>query len=416
VADLSVAPSRADEADTAASTADIPDDAERPLVLVVEDNPDMRVFIAETLAARYRVVPAFDGQDGLEKAVDLGPDLILSDVMMPRLSGDQLLAEVRQRPALAEVPFILLTARADDRLRVTLLGHGAQDYLLKPFSADELAARVGNLIAIKRARDELRVELASRDTDIETLARAARQAIRARDDFLSVAAHELKTPLTSILASAQLVVRFAGRGGAADVPRVQHVASIVERQAGKMSRLVGNLLDITRLRADRLVLDRAETDLCLLVEEVVTALQSTTDRHQIVVHTSGPVVARVDAARFEQVVTNLVDNAIRYSPDGGLIEVDVATPTGDQVRVAVSDHGSGIPVEHRAHLFERFHQAHTGSHASGLGLGLYISKQLIDLHGGQLELESPAEGGARFLVTLPRDATLSSAISHRQPE
>ena len=407
-AELSGAPSVPGASDSGVPSAEAAGDAERALVLVVEDNPDMRSFIAETLGARYQIVVAFDGQDGLEKAVALRPDLIVSDVMMPRLSGDQLLAAVRQRPELAEIPFILLTARADDRLRVTLLGHGAQDYLLKPFSADELSARVGNLIAVKRARDELRGELASRESDIETLARAARQAIRVRDEFLSVAAHELKTPLTSILTSAQLVIRFAGGDGAADAPQVRRVATIVERQAGKMSRLVGNLLDITRLRADRLVLDRTETDVCLIVQDVVSTLQATTGLHRIVVRAAEPVIALVDGARFEQVVTNLVDNAIRYGPDDGLVEVEVSTPADDLVTVSVTDHGDGIPAEHRAHLFERFYQAHASSHVSGLGLGLYLSKQLVDLHGGRLDLESPPEGGARFVVTLPRGIAVAS--------
>ena len=325
--------------------------------------------------------------------------------MMPRLSGDQLLAAVRQRPELAEVPFILLTARADDALRVGLLRQGAQDYLLKPFAADELLARVGNLVSIKRTRDELQGELASRDGDIESLARAARQAIRARDEFLSVAAHELKTPLTSLLASAQLVARFAGRSDPPDALKVRQVVSVVERQAGRMSRLVGNLLDVTRLRIDRVVLDRAPVDLGAAIRELAATLQQTTDHHQIVVRSNGRIVSSVDIGRFEQVITNLLDNAIRYSPGGGAIEVDLSTPSADLVRVAVTDHGSGIAEEYRPHLFERFHQAHASTHSSGLGLGLYISKQIVELHGGRLEHESPAEGGARFVITLPRDVS-----------
>jgi signal transduction histidine kinase len=333
--------------------------------------------------------------------------------MMPRLSGDQLLAAIRERPELAEVPFILLTARADDALRVGLLRHGAQDYLLKPFAADELLARVGNLIAIKRTRDELQGELASRDGDIEALARAARQAIRARDELLSVAAHELRTPLTGLLTSAQLFVRFAGRSDAPDVLRVKQVAAIVERQAGRMSRLVGNLLDATRLRADRVVLDRAPVDLGAAIRDLAATVQATTDQHQIVVRTSGRVVTTVDIGRIEQVMANLLDNAIRYSP-GGPIEVELSNPTADLVRVAVTDQGAGVPAEHRAHLFERFHQGHASTHGSGLGLGLYISKQIVELHGGRLEYESPAEGGARFVMTLPRNAATVQSVPRNQ--
>jgi signal transduction histidine kinase len=396
VAELTVMQARADTAEP----ADPLDDTARPLVLVVEDNPDMRAFIAGSLGERYRVATAPNGRDGLEQALALRPDLILSDIMMPHVSGDQLLAEVRRRPELADVPFVLLTARVDDGLRVELLRLGAQDYLIKPFSA----------VAIKRARDELQGELASREVNIEALARAARQALRDRDDFLSVAAHELKTPLTGILASAQLVDRFAGSADQAGASRVQRAASIVVRQASKMSRLVGNLLDVTRLRAARMVLAPGATDVGQLVQDVVANVRLTADHHPIVVRAVPQVTLSVDAARLEQVLTNLLDNAIRYSPAESTIEVDVATPAADAVQISVRDHGSGIPDEHREHIFERFHQAHADSHSSGLGLGLYISKQIVDLHGGRLEVESPAEGGARFVITLPRHANA------KQPE
>ena len=126
-------------------------------------------------------------------------------------------------------------------------------------------------------------------------------------------------------------------------------------------------------------------------------------------------MAEIDVGRFEQVLTNLLDNAIRYSP-GGLVEVAVAAPSTDHVRVAVTDQGSGIPREHREHVFERFQQGHAGSQASGLGLGLYISKQLVELHGGRLELESPAEGGARFVVSLPRDASVPTIMAQRRAD
>src|SRR5207249_2119956 len=141
------------------------------LVLVVEDNPDMNRFIAETLASEYRVATAFDGREGLEKAHALPPDLILTDVMMPRMRGDELLSELRAHTELATVPVVVLTAKADNDLRVKLLRAGAQDFLTKPFSAEELRARVANQVTLKRARDVLQQELASRTHDVGALAR-----------------------------------------------------------------------------------------------------------------------------------------------------------------------------------------------------------------------------------------------------
>ncbi|HEY9694865.1 MAG TPA: ATP-binding protein [Oculatellaceae cyanobacterium] len=149
------------------------------LVLVVEDNPEMNQFISETLATKYRTVSAFNGQEGLEKALELIPDLIISDIMMPQLSGDQLVIEVRKHRELDNTPIVLLTAKADDRLRVQLLRSGAQDYLSKPFSSEEMRSRVDNLIAMKKAREVLQQQLDSTNQDVVVLAKEV--ALRQRE-------------------------------------------------------------------------------------------------------------------------------------------------------------------------------------------------------------------------------------------
>src|SRR5881296_1361405 len=139
-------------------------------LIVVEDHPEMNAFICETLADRYRVESAFDGREGLEKVLELRPDLVLSDVMMPEMSGETLVREIRARSELDAMPIVVLTAKGDDALRVELLREGAQDYVTKPFSAEELRARVANLVTMKRARDVLQHALASRLRDLEALA------------------------------------------------------------------------------------------------------------------------------------------------------------------------------------------------------------------------------------------------------
>ncbi|NJN91066.1 MAG: PAS domain S-box protein [Leptolyngbyaceae cyanobacterium SL_5_14] len=151
------------------SPAALSEDATRPLVLVVEDNLDMRRFICETLQTEYRVTAAHNGQAGLEQAIALRPDLILTDLMMPQMSGDQLVKALRTYPELNNTPVILLSAKADDDLRTDLLRHGAQDYLIKPFSIDELRARVSNQVAVKQFRDVLEHELTTRNQDTITL-------------------------------------------------------------------------------------------------------------------------------------------------------------------------------------------------------------------------------------------------------
>ena len=148
---------------------DIADDtgsSDRPLVLVAEDNAEMRHFITRVLGDEYRVVPVADGAEALAKAIADPPDLVVTDLMMPKLGGDRLIAEMRSRGPLAQVPVLVLSAKADEEMRLKLLAESVQDYVIKPFSAHELRARVRNLVTMKRARDALQQELATQNEDL----------------------------------------------------------------------------------------------------------------------------------------------------------------------------------------------------------------------------------------------------------
>ena len=228
-----------------------------------------------------------------------------------------------------------------------------------------------------------------------------KEAVNLRNEFLSVAAHELKTPMTALRGSVQLLLRLQEKRGSIDEDRLRERLTVINDQSVKISRLVDRLLDVSRIEAGRLIVDRAPTDLVALIRDVAAAAQARSDRHQISVQSDEPVVASVDALRLEQVVTNLVDNALKYSPNGGLIELAVTHPAGEQVLITVTDHGIGIPPDHRAQIFDRFFQAHPSQYFGGMGLGLYISRQIVDLHGGSLEAEFPESGGTRFVLRLP---------------
>jgi signal transduction histidine kinase len=176
------------------------------------------------------------------------------------------------------------------------------------------------------------------------------------------------------------------------------------QQIDTLERLVVQLLETARVQAERLGLRRESTNLTALVRGAVEAAQARTERHHVMLEAAEEVWAEVDAPRLEQVVTNLLDNALKFSPDGGRIVVQVDTSRPERVEVVVQDQGIGVPEEHRAHLFERFYQAHGAMHQSGLGLGLYISREIVLRHGGAIRAEFPAEGGTRMVVTLPVQA------------
>jgi PAS domain S-box-containing protein len=227
-------------------------------------------------------------------------------------------------------------------------------------------------------------------------AAAATEALHLRDEFLSVAAHELKTPMTAAKMATQLLQRSLRSTSL--TPAQERALAMLQTQIARQARLVSHLLDAVRLGAGRLELEIATSDVASLVRSVVDLFEAMSDNHQFTILGPEELPADIDAMRIEQVITNLLDNAVKYSPSGGLIEVTVV-PTATTAVIAVRDHGMGVPAEHLTKVFDRFYQAH--HNRSGLGLGLYICRHIVEQHGGTMYAESPADGGTRFVMSLP---------------
>jgi signal transduction histidine kinase len=276
-----------------------------------------------------------------------------------------------------------------------------------PFSIPEFFQRKRMEDELRRSHESLERRVRERTAELqaanERLQREVterRRAEEARDEFLSVAAHELKTPLTGLKGFAQLLGRQVQANEMPDPGRLGQALGAIDRQATKLSRLVSQLLDVSRIDAGRLVLDPRPTDVVGLVRSATESARVGAGDRSLEVEGPASLLAVVDPLRLEQVVTNLIDNAIKYSPGGGRVAIDVSR-TGNEVLVAVRDHGLGVPPEHRERIFERFHQAHTEHRLGGMGLGLYISRQIVELHHGRLTAEFPDDGGTRVIVTLP---------------
>jgi PAS domain S-box-containing protein len=240
--------------------------------------------------------------------------------------------------------------------------------------------------------------------DNARLYREARAAVSIRDEFLSVAAHELKTPMTSLRGYAQLLGREFEKAGPTNPERARRAANTIQVQSDKLAQLVAQLLDVSRIQSGKLVIERISADVSALVREVIEAARNQLKDHTLVARLPHELVASVDPLRIEQVVTNLVDNAIKYSPDGGQIDVSLGVADGEVV-LSVRDRGVGVPVEHREHIFDRFYQAHAGgplTSMAGMGLGLYISRQIVEQHSGTIAAAFPPDGGTIITVRLPR--------------
>jgi signal transduction histidine kinase len=168
-----------------------------------------------------------------------------------------------------------------------------------------------------------------------------------------------------------------------------------------LTRLIEQLLDISRIDQKKFSLERTPSNLAQMAAPLVDVFAARTSKHQIILSADRELTAEVDVESIERVLTNLLDNALKYSPGGGEIDVEIRGVDGEQARISVRDHGIGIPSEKRSEIFTRFYQGHVEDHRSGLGLGLYISQQLVALHGGSITVEFPSDGGTCFVMLLP---------------
>ncbi len=232
------------------------------------------------------------------------------------------------------------------------------------------------------------------------LRHAEQERVRERDEFLSIAAHELRTPITSLQLAAQFALRRVSTGATGS--QIARPLQTIDLQSAKLSRLVSQLLDNVRLDAGRLTIKRELVDLGDLVQGVAEEVRAMNERADIHVDATH-VTAAVDPLRIEQVVRNLIDNAVKFSPNGGRIEVSLVA-ADDRVRIAVRDHGVGVAPEDRSTLFQRYQHAHGKDRSGGLGLGLFVSREIVERHGGTIEAEHPSDGGTRMVVALPQRA------------
>jgi signal transduction histidine kinase len=389
--------------DVPASSAGAGHPVPRPRVLLADDNADVRAYLRRLLGSRYAVEAVADGVAALAAARARPPDLLIADVMMPKLDGVGLLRALRTDARTSAVPVMLLSARAGEESRVEGLEAGADDYLFKPFYAKELLARVGARIELTR----LRAELARSEREHE----ATQEAVAARDRFLSIAAHELRTPVTAVKAAAHLLDR-AQRRPEQDPARVARFVGRLVEAADRLASMTDDLLDVSRLHLDRLPLRRRPIDVAALARGVVDdRREQLAEPGRLRLETPGgavPIVA--DPARLEQVLCNLLDNAAAYAPRGEILVV--VQPLADGVEVAVHDAGIGLTPGTEEAIFAPFGRSPNAEarFVAGLGLGLYISRGIVEQHGGWIRAESAGEDrGTTIRLWLPNEDVGSSA-------
>ncbi len=353
-------------------------------ILVVDDSPD-NVFLIQTILEEegYDISTAEDGPSALAQIDECAPHLILLDVMMPGMDGFEVTQRIRKNTKLPFIPILLITAY-DQPSVAQGLDMGADDFIRKPVEVDELLARVRSLLRLKHSVDE-------RD-----------QIARQREDFVSRLTHDLRTPL---VAADRMLLLFQ-QGALGELSPIMHEAvDTMIRSNKNLLQMVNTLLEVYRFEAGRKNLTFLPVDIADVLEEVakeLTPLAGDKGLPLKLQFDQKPTSTKVLGDRLElhRVFTNLVGNAIKFTDAGSVtIRLLPDQATNNTMKIEVEDTGSGISPQDQATLFERFRQ---GSHKrSGSGLGLYLSRRIVEAHKGSIEVNSELGKGSLFIVRLP---------------
>lgn len=358
------------------------------LVLIADDEEALlEVFAATVLQMGHEVVSAENGEEALRMAQVHKPDLIVSDHMMPRRTGVELLRAVRADPALSTIPFVLISAARPK---------GAEEadlFVAKPATLEQFERALQSALEAAPLRD--RSEVTARRPSQPERAFAA-----AGEELIAWVAHEIKTPLNIARMNTQLIQRRLLAAGDADESK--RCATVLE-QLDRMNVLVVSVLEAAQLSEGHLVLNRRPIDLCAYLAAVIDSWKAAAPEVQFqLAIPERELVLPLDADRVRQILDNVIGNAVKYGGPSRWVQVGAQVSVA-LVEVFVEDRGPGIPAAELPHLFERFRRAE-GAAAQGHGLGLFIASELARLHGGALRVISETGAGTRFTLALPLSA------------
>jgi signal transduction histidine kinase len=397
-------------------------------ILLVDDNLANLLSLETVLQAPDRnLVRAFSGGEALKFLLNKDAAVILLDVRMPQMDGIETAALIRERERTRDVPIIFLTAYESGGDAHVSQGYalGAVDYITKPVDPDALKSKVAVFVELYRKTEQIRQlyadlqrHAAALEQEIvdrkraekeraESLLRAqaaqakAEEANRLKDEFLATVSHELRAPLTAMLGWVMLI-----RGGRLDKESKERALETVERNTRAQKKLVDDLLDVSSIVTGNFSLDIEPINLASVIESAVESVRPEAEAKGVCLQKDfDPAVHMflLDSNRFQQVIWNLAQNAVKFTPAGGVVKVRLRFVNG-QAEIEVSDTGVGIAPEFLPFVFDRFRQANgsiTRQHG-GLGLGLAIVQSLVEMHGGTVGVESAGEGkGSTFKITLP---------------
>ncbi len=357
-----------------------------PTILLVDDTSANLGVLAEMLeVSGYQTRVAEDGASALEQMEFGLPDLVLLDVMMPGIDGFETCRRLKKDNRFSSTPVIFMTALAETGYKVLGFEVGAVDYITKPFQHEEVLARVRTHLEIVRLRKNLEQQSALKDR------------------FMQIAAHDLRNPLASIQLAGDLLLDMLGDSSSPE--EMIPIAAGIAKASRRMNEMIGSFLDYRKAAANRLDVQITTLDLPALLASVTDNHQSLADKKKIALETSIPdnlPLCSGDENRSHQIITNLVSNAVKYTPTRGRVSLSLL-PENHHLKLVVADTGPGIPENERSKLFTEFASistSPTGGEQS-TGIGLWIVRKMAQAQGGECGADFPPSGGSAFWATWP---------------
>jgi len=378
-------------------------------ILVADDDPrNVRLMESILKASGYPVVRASDGQEALDMIESEQPDLVLLDVMMPRMSGLEVCRKVRMQHETRLLPVIMVTALNALEEKVQALEMGADDFLSKPVNKEELLAKLRSMLRVKSLHDEVestRMELEKRNLELVRLEEF-------KENLMRMVVHDLKNPLAGIMGNLQLLQM---KGAGQDPAHVLEIVGRTEESAKHLMVMILNILDVARLEEGKLALQRKPVQPSEMIEACLRQVAGWAARSEVkLVPALGESFPELtaDPELLLRVLGNLVSNALKHTPPGGSVEVGAAGQ-GDTVRFWVRDSGEGIPPDLLPRIFDKFvvgpGEGRRSLGAYDTGLGLTFCQMAVEAHGGRIRVESQPGKGSTFSFALPVTSPLEGA-------
>lgn len=368
------------------------------MILIVDDTPENLISLKKVLEKHnFEVDTASSGEEALKKVLKNSYVLIILDVQMPGMDGFEVAEAISGYSKAKETAIIFLSA-ANTEFKFIAKGYssGGLDYITKPVDMNILLLKVQTFYRIYEQNRKLSEMQKTLLEEIEF----RKEAERKKDEFISIASHELKTPLTSVKGYVQLLERSVNKG---DTETVKKHLVKAQMQLEKLNSLIADLLDISKIESGKLKFNKQDFCVDMLVDNVIEVMSQSNPDFKIVKKGKAGCAIYGDEMRIEQVIVNFLTNAIKYSPGTDQVQLTINV-NENELYVAVKDYGIGMLPEQLNHVFDKFYRVEeTSQRFQGLGIGLYISSEIIKRHGGQVGVNSTYGEGSEFYFLMPID-------------